>query len=65
MGISLLELVQNRFPFPSDIGPIELMIHITSGEVNVITVQCRCCPLISDISLPDSRMNLDCRGVMI
>ncbi|KAF7428264.1 Protein kinase C signaling pathway involved MAPKK protein [Pleurotus ostreatus] len=32
MGISLLELVQNRFPFPSDIGPIDLMVHITSGE---------------------------------
>ncbi|KAJ7072091.1 STE/STE7 protein kinase [Mycena amicta] len=31
-GISLLELVQNRFPFPSDLPPIELMMYITSGE---------------------------------
>ncbi|KAJ8509058.1 hypothetical protein ONZ45_g8724 [Pleurotus djamor] len=32
LGISLLELAQNRFPFPNDLGPIELMIYITSGE---------------------------------
>ncbi|KAF8904487.1 kinase-like protein [Gymnopilus junonius] len=31
-GISLLELVQNRFPFPSDLPPIELMMYITTGE---------------------------------
>lgn len=31
-GISLLELVQNRFPFPIDLPPIELMIYITQGE---------------------------------
>ncbi|KAJ7843053.1 STE/STE7 protein kinase [Mycena olivaceomarginata] len=31
-GISLLELVQNRFPFPNDLPPIELMMHITAGE---------------------------------
>ncbi|KAJ7496015.1 STE/STE7 protein kinase [Mycena galericulata] len=31
-GISLLELVQNRFPFPSDLPPIELMMYITQGE---------------------------------
>jgi mitogen-activated protein kinase kinase len=29
----LLELAQNRFPFPSDLGPIELMMYITTGEV--------------------------------
>ncbi|KAF9263353.1 Pkinase-domain-containing protein [Marasmius fiardii PR-910] len=32
LGISLLELVQNKFPFPGDLPPIELMMHITSGE---------------------------------
>lgn len=32
-GITLLELVQNRFPFPSDLPPIELMMYITQGEV--------------------------------
>ncbi|KAJ7772596.1 STE/STE7 protein kinase [Mycena maculata] len=31
-GISLLELVQNRFPFPADLPPIELMMYITAGE---------------------------------
>jgi len=31
-GISLLELVQNRFPFPNDLPPIELMMYITHGE---------------------------------
>ncbi|KAF9049952.1 kinase-like domain-containing protein [Panaeolus papilionaceus] len=31
-GISLLELVQNRFPFPNDLPPIELMMSITTGE---------------------------------
>lgn len=32
MGISLLELAQNRFPFPNDLPPIELIIHITRGD---------------------------------
>jgi len=32
MGISLLELAQNRFPFPNDLPPIELIIHITKGN---------------------------------
>jgi len=31
-GITLLELVQNRNPFPSDLPPIELMMYITSGD---------------------------------
>ncbi|PCH43778.1 kinase [Wolfiporia cocos MD-104 SS10] len=31
-GISLLELVQNRFPFPSDLAAIELMMYITQYE---------------------------------
>ncbi|KAJ4483201.1 kinase [Lentinula aciculospora] len=31
-GISLLELVQNRFPFPNDIPLIELMMYITTSE---------------------------------
>jgi len=30
-GLSLLELVQNRFPFP-DLPPIDLILHITRGE---------------------------------
>ncbi|KAI0081260.1 kinase-like protein [Panus rudis PR-1116 ss-1] len=31
-GISLLELVQNRFPFPTDLADIELMMFITQNE---------------------------------
>jgi len=31
-GLSLLELVQNRFPFPSDLPPIELMMYISASE---------------------------------
>ncbi|KAJ7594017.1 STE/STE7 protein kinase [Mycena floridula] len=31
-GISILELVQNRFPFPSDLPPIELIFHITNAD---------------------------------
>ncbi|KAA1476098.1 kinase-like protein [Dentipellis sp. KUC8613] len=31
-GLSLLELVQNRFPFAADLPPIELMIHVTQSE---------------------------------
>ncbi|OCH95156.1 kinase-like protein [Obba rivulosa] len=31
-GISLLEFVQNRFPFPSDLAAIELMMYITQNE---------------------------------
>ena len=33
MGLSILELVQNRFPFPADLGPLELIMHITTSEV--------------------------------
>lgn len=36
-GITLLELVQNRFPFPNDLPPIELMVFITQNEVLLIT----------------------------
>ncbi|KII92885.1 hypothetical protein PLICRDRAFT_51213 [Plicaturopsis crispa FD-325 SS-3] len=31
-GVTLLELVQNRFPFPSDLAAIELMMYITDSE---------------------------------
>ncbi|KAF9484540.1 kinase-like protein [Pholiota conissans] len=31
-GISLLELVQNRFPFPSDLPPMEVVLMIRTGE---------------------------------
>ncbi|KAI4521040.1 kinase-like protein [Schizophyllum commune Loenen D] len=32
MGITLLELVMNRFPFPADLPAIELMMYITASE---------------------------------
>jgi len=25
-------MVQNRFPFPGDLGPLDLIMHITTGE---------------------------------
>lgn len=28
----MLELVQNRFPFPNDLPTIDLILHITKGE---------------------------------
>ncbi|KAI0250176.1 kinase-like domain-containing protein [Lactifluus subvellereus] len=31
-GLSILELVQNRFPFPGDLAPVDLIMHITSSE---------------------------------
>jgi serine/threonine protein kinase len=34
-GIALLELVQNKFPFPNDLGPIDLIMHITRTPVCV------------------------------
>ena len=36
-GLSILELVQNRFPFPSDLAPVDLIMHITTSEVGFIT----------------------------
>ena len=35
MGITLLELVMNRFPFPADLPAIELMMYITASEVRL------------------------------
>ncbi|KAF8606117.1 kinase-like protein [Ceratobasidium sp. AG-I] len=32
-GITFLELAQNRFPYPPDLGPIELLTYIVNGEV--------------------------------
>ncbi|KAI0301070.1 kinase-like domain-containing protein [Multifurca ochricompacta] len=31
-GLSILELVQNRFPFPSDLAPLDLIMRITTSE---------------------------------
>ncbi|KAF8896874.1 kinase-like domain-containing protein [Gymnopilus junonius] len=31
-GISLLELVQNKFPYPSDLPTMDLILNITTGE---------------------------------
>ena len=36
-GLSILELVQNRFPFPSDLAPVDLIMHITTSEVGFVT----------------------------
>ena len=34
-GITLLELVTNRFPFPTDLAAIELMMYIVQNEVRL------------------------------
>ncbi|KAI0287452.1 kinase-like domain-containing protein [Russula brevipes] len=31
-GLSILELVENRFPFPGDLAPVDLIMHITTSE---------------------------------
>ncbi|KAF8269228.1 kinase-like protein [Lactarius quietus] len=31
-GLTILELVQNRFPFPGDLAPLDLIMHITTSE---------------------------------
>ncbi|KAG9013558.1 Protein kinase C signaling pathway involved MAPKK protein [Tulasnella sp. JGI-2019a] len=33
VGLTLLELARNKFPFPSDLGPVELLMVIVSGEI--------------------------------
>ncbi|KAI9456304.1 kinase [Russula earlei] len=31
-GLSILELVQNRFPYPGDLAPVDLIMHVTTSE---------------------------------
>ncbi|TDL26154.1 kinase-like protein [Rickenella mellea] len=31
-GLSLLELVQNKFPFPTDLGPIDLIMYLSEAD---------------------------------
>ncbi len=33
-GISLLEFITQKFPFPNDIGPIDLIFYITQCDVS-------------------------------
>lgn len=40
-GISLLELVENRYPYPSDLGDIELMMCIAQSAVRPPSVSAR------------------------
>ena len=57
-GITLLELVQNRFPFPSDLAQIELMMYITQNEVNRgVSAHILRCGLITPCSYLHSRPN--------
>jgi hypothetical protein len=66
MGISLLELVQNRFPFPSDMPPIELMIYITQSEVRISFQHrgYRISDCFFTYSHPNSRMKQKYAGAM-
>ena len=36
-GLTLLEVVQNRYPFPDDLTSIELLVYITKGEPPQLT----------------------------
>ena len=36
MGLSILELVQNRFPFPGELPPVDLIMHISASEVSLL-----------------------------
>jgi hypothetical protein len=36
MGLSILELVQNRFPFPGELPPVDLIMHISASEVGLL-----------------------------
>lgn len=38
-GITLLELVQNRYPFPEDLTTIELLVYITQGDVRSLSLR--------------------------
>lgn len=44
-GLSLLELVTNKFPFPHDIGPIDLIFYITQSDVSVVSMAFHICGL--------------------
>ena len=37
-GLSILELVENRFPYPSDLAPVDLIMYITTSEVGLFYV---------------------------
>lgn len=45
-GLSLLELVTNKFPFPHDIGPIDLIFYITQSDVSVVSLASFICGLL-------------------
>lgn len=32
-GLTLLELARNKFPYPPDLGPVELLMVIVNGEI--------------------------------
>lgn len=34
MGMTLLEFVQNKYPYPPDLSTVELMMHIVNGDVS-------------------------------
>jgi serine/threonine protein kinase len=45
-GITLLELVENRYPFPPDLSAIELMMQITQSEVSITYRSVIACQLV-------------------
>ena len=37
-GLSILELVENRFPYPSNLTPVDFLMHIAYSEVGFFYV---------------------------
>ena len=63
MGITLLELVMNRFPFPADLPAIELMMYITASEVRLSSFTLAfCVPHSRRRSLLGSRTRMGSSG---
>jgi len=59
-GITLLELVQNRYPFPEDLTTIELLVYITQGDVSslsphFISTAYLCCQPPQLVDEPDGK----------
>lgn len=57
-GITLLELVQNRFPFPADLAQIELMMYVTQNAVCCTIIWPVICYLHVPVSLRNWKMRM-------
>ena len=42
LGVTFLEMAQGRFPYPYDLGPIELLQKIVYDEVSCCSIILKC-----------------------